>query len=147
MPQSGAASLVTLAALHHKLMVRASSADLVLRLSTITTMGAMATNHISALTATNYPSIPHNQLPENAVEDAVLGSSMFSLSHRTAPGSRGQFWFLQVGIRYLEDQDSKTTMLLGLSSLMDILPSAINGLALHPLDANSFLPALTNNRV
>ncbi len=68
-------------------------------------MGAMASNHISALNATNYPSIPHNQLPENEVEDAVLGLSMFSLSHRTAPCSRGHFWFLQVGILYLEDQD------------------------------------------
>jgi hypothetical protein len=72
---------------------------------------------------------------------------MFSLSHRTTLGSRGHFWFLQVGIRYLEDQDPKTTMLLRLTSLMDILPSAIDGFAFHPLDANSCLPALTNNRV
>ncbi len=38
-------------------------------------------------------------------------------------------------------------MLLGLSFLMDILPEAINGFALHPLDKKSMLPALTNNRV
>jgi hypothetical protein len=38
-------------------------------------------------------------------------------------------------------------MLFGLSSLIVILPSAIDGFALHPLDTNSFLPALTNNRV
>jgi hypothetical protein len=38
-------------------------------------------------------------------------------------------------------------MLLGLSSLMDILPQAIDGLAQHPLDKKSMLPALMNNRV
>ncbi len=37
-------------------------------------------------------------------------------------------------------------MLLGLSSHMDILPEAINGFALHPLDEQSTLPSLTNNR-
>jgi hypothetical protein len=72
---------------------------------------------------------------------------MFSLFHRTAPGSQGHIWFLQVGIKYLKNQDSKTTMLLDLSSLMDILPNAIDGFALHPLDKNSTLPALTSNRV
>jgi hypothetical protein len=39
------------------------------------------------------------------------------------------------------------TMLLDLSSLMDILSSAIDGFALHPLDVNPSLPALINNRV
>ncbi len=57
-----------LATLHHKATVCASYADLVLGLSLITTMGAMATNRVSALTATNYPSVPHNQIPENKVE-------------------------------------------------------------------------------
>jgi hypothetical protein len=128
------------ATLSHEAMVCASLADLVLGLSSNTTMGAMVTNCISPLTGTNYSSVPHNQLPENKVEDAVLGSSIFSLSHKTAPGSRGHFWFLQVGIRYLEDQDSKTTMLLGLSSLMDILPSTIDGFALHPFDVIFYLP-------
>jgi hypothetical protein len=33
-------------------------------------------------------------------------------------------------------------MLLGLSSLMDILPEAINGLELHPLDKKTTLCAL-----
>jgi hypothetical protein len=93
-------------------------------------MGAMIFDHFSTLNTTNYPSVPHNQLPENKVEDVVQGTSMFSFSHRTAPGSRCHFWFLQVSIRYLEDQDSKMTMLWGLSSLMDILPDAIDGFAL-----------------
>jgi hypothetical protein len=125
----------------------ASLVDLVSRLPLITTMEAMASDCISALNVTNYPSVTHNQLPENKVEDTVQGLSMFSLSHRTAPGSRGNFWFLQVGIWYLKDQDSKKTMLLGLSSLMDILPNVIDGFALHSLDKTSSFPALTNNRV
>ncbi len=53
----------------------------------------------------------------------------------------------QAGIKYLEDQDSKTTMLLGLASLMDILPDAINGFAVHPLDESSSLPPLTSNKL
>jgi hypothetical protein len=136
-----------LATLCQEATVHASSVDLVSGIYLITTMGALALDHISALNATNYLSIPHNQLPEKKVEDMVQGTSMFLLSHRTTPGSRGHFWFRQVGIKYLEDQDSKTTMLLGLSSLMDILPNAIDGFDLHPLDKNSTLPALTNNRV
>ncbi len=37
-------------------------------------------------------------------------------------------------------------MLLGLSSLMDILPDAIDGFAFYPLEPDSTLPALTNNK-
>jgi hypothetical protein len=72
---------------------------------------------------------------------------MFSIAHRVVPGSPGHFWFLQVGINYLKDQDVKTTMLLGLSALMDILAGAIIGFELHPLDEKSLLPCLSNNRV
>jgi hypothetical protein len=71
---------------------------------------------------------------------------MYSLSHQISLGSIRHFWYLQIGIIFLEDQDSKTTMILGLSSLMDILPEAINGFMRHPLDELSTLPALTNNR-
>jgi hypothetical protein len=71
---------------------------------------------------------------------------VFSMSHRIAPGSKRLFWFLQVGIKYLKDQDSKTTMLLGLASLTDILPNAIGGFALHPLDMSLSLPPLTSNK-
>jgi hypothetical protein len=70
---------------------------------------------------------------------------MFSMAHRTAPGSRGHSWFFQVRIRYLDNQDSKITLLLGLSLLMDILSGAINGFALHPLDKRSSLHDLTIN--
>jgi hypothetical protein len=71
---------------------------------------------------------------------------MFSMSHRISPRYKGHFKFLQVGIKSLEDQDSKTTMLLGLVSLMDILPDAINGFAMHPLDDSLSLPPLTTNK-
>jgi hypothetical protein len=99
----------------------------------------------SALNSSNYLSTPHNPLPQNEV-DKTQGTSMFSMSHRTAPGSSSHFWFLQVGFKNLEDNDSKTTMLLGLLLLMDILPDAIDGFALHPLEPDSTLPALTNNK-
>jgi hypothetical protein len=72
---------------------------------------------------------------------------MFSLLHRVAPGVQGRiWWFLQVQIKYLDNQDSRTTMLLGLLSIMDIQPGAINGFAMHPLDKSSVLPPLTNKR-
>ena len=102
-------------------------------------------DHPSALNSSNYSSTPHNPLPQNEV-DETQGTSMFSMSHRTAPGSSGHFWFLQVGFKYLEDNDSKITMLLGLSLLMEILPDAIDGFALHPLEPDSTLLALTNNK-
>ncbi len=53
---------------------------------------------------------------------------------------------LQVGIKYLEDQGSKTTMLLGLAVLMDILPNAIDGFAVHHLDNSLSLPPLTSSK-
>jgi hypothetical protein len=68
---------------------------------------------------------------------------MFSSSHRILLGSPGNFWYLQVGFDFLEGQDSKTMMLFGLSALMEILPDAIEGFKLHPLDAVSTLPPLT----
>jgi hypothetical protein len=119
-----------------------STVDCVSDLSSVTTSAHLP----SALNTMNYSSAPHYHLPENEVEE-VQGSSMFSMVHRTAPGSRGHSWFLQVGIKYLDDQDSKTTLLLGLSSLTDILPGATEGFALHPPDERSSLPVLTSNRI
>jgi hypothetical protein len=72
---------------------------------------------------------------------------MFSMSHRVSPGSPGVFWFLQVGITFMDGQDSKMTMLLGLSALIDILSEAVDGFELHPLDKASTLPPLTNSKV
>ncbi len=72
---------------------------------------------------------------------------MFSMSHRTLLGSPGNFWYLQVGFDYLKDQDSKTTMLFGLSALMEILLDSIDGFTLYPLDAASTLTPLINNKL
>jgi hypothetical protein len=47
----------------------------------------------------------------------------------------------------MDGQDSKTTMLLGLSALIDILSKAVDGFELHPLDDASTLPPLTNSKV
>ena len=77
--------------------------------------------------------------------DKAQGETMFSMSHRTLPGSPGQSWFFTAGFTYTEDHTAKQTMLFGLSALMDILPKAINGFTLHPLDKSSTLPLFTDN--
>jgi hypothetical protein len=109
--------------------------------------GATTPDWPSALIPPNYPVPLRNQVPTVYQDNTAHGESTFLLSHRIAPGSKGHFWFLQVGIKYLDDQDARTTMLLGLSSLMNILPDAINGFAMHPLDKASLLPPLTNNKL
>ncbi len=116
-PRSGVFS--DLAIICHENVVQASLIDSVSGLSLVT-LTAMAQDRVSALNPSNYPSTPHNRVPENEVDKTSGGTSMYSLSHRISLGSIGHFWYLQVGINFLEDQDSKTTMLLGLSSLMDI---------------------------
>ncbi len=110
-------------------------------LSGLSSLTSPTPSRPSALNSSNYLSTPHNPLPQNEV-DKTQGTSMFSMSHRTTPGSSGHFWFLQVSFKYLKDNDSKTTMLLGLLSLMDILPDAIDGFALHPLELDSTLRIL-----
>jgi hypothetical protein len=67
---------------------------------------------------------------------------MYSLSHRTIPGCPGVHWFLQVSFEILPEQDSRSTLLLGLVSLVEILSSVIDGFELHPLDPESTLPFL-----
>jgi hypothetical protein len=100
----------------------------------------------SALNPSRFAPVPHNHRPVNEV-DKSPAPNMFSIANRVVPGSPGYLWFLKVGINYLKDQDSKTTMLLGLSALMDILVGAIMGFELHPLDEKSSLPCLSTNRV
>ncbi len=126
---------------------RALSGDLVSGLTEGTWAGAITPNQPSALIPVNYPVSPWRHVPTVDQDKTAHGENMFSLSDRIAPGSKGHFWFLQVGIKYLDDQDARTTMLLGLSSLMNILPDAINGFAMHPLDKASLLPPLTNNKL
>jgi hypothetical protein len=140
-------TLVTdLATLRQDAQSCASSVDLVSGLTEGTWAGATTPNRPSALIPPNYPVPPRNQVPTVDQDNTAHGESMFLLSYRIAPGSKGHFWFLQIGIKYLEDQDARTTMLLGLLLLMDILLDAIDGFAMHPLDKASLLPPLTNNK-
>jgi hypothetical protein len=45
--------------------------------------------------------------------------------------------------KYVDDNDNKTTLLLRLTALMEILPGVIDGFKLHPLSETSTLPVLT----
>ncbi len=60
---------------------------------------------------------------------------------------RDIFWYLLVCIDSIEDKDSRGTMLLGMSSILEIFPLTIAGFELHPLDPNSTLPVLTSNSI
>ncbi len=96
---------------------------------------------------TEYSQLPLGTTRYEICEDNQEEDNYFSMSHRFALGSKGHFWFLQVGLKYEGENDSKMTLLLGLLALMEILPSAIDGFELHPLDEISTHPALINNRV
>ncbi len=102
-------------------------------------------NRPLALSSSTFTPPLHNAIPTNAI-DSIQGTTMVSSSHRILPGSPGKFWYLQVGFDYLEGQDSKTTMLFGLSTLMEILPDTIDSFTLHPLNTASTLPPLTNTK-
>jgi hypothetical protein len=84
--------------------------------------------------------MPHGHLPGNETVDD--DGDMYSLSHRIILGCAGSFWFLQVSFDILPDQDSGSTLLLGLLSLLEILSSVIDGFEMHPLDPKSTLPPL-----
>jgi hypothetical protein len=62
-------------------------------------------------------------------------------------GAKRHFWYLSVGIDHIEDEDSRGTMLLGMSSILKMFPHMISGFELHPLDPASTLPFLTSNDV
>jgi hypothetical protein len=100
----------------------------------------------STLNPTHYATAPHGNVPEYECGENFVGR-MYSLLHKIAPGSKVFFWFLQVGFKYLDDNDSRMTFLLGMSALMEILPGTIDGFELHPLDETSTLPFLTSNWV
>jgi hypothetical protein len=141
-------TLVTdLATLRQDAQSSALSGDLVSGLTEGTWDGATTPDWPSALIPPNYPVPLQRHVPTVDQDNTAHRESMFLLSHMIAPGSKGHFWFLQVGIKYLDNQDARTTMLLGLLSLMDILPNAIVGFAMHPLDEASLLPPLTNNKL
>ncbi len=136
-----------LTTLRQDVLSQVSLVDSVSGLNEVTPAGTPAPDWPLALNSSNYLAPPHNQMTVAEQDNTAHGTNRFSMLHRIAPGSKGHFWFLQVGIKYLDNQDARTTMLLGLSSLMDILPNAINRFAMHPLDKSSLLPPLTNNRV
>ncbi len=98
----------------------------------------------STLNPTHYATAPHGNVPKNGCGDDFV-DRMYSLLHKIAPGSKGYFWFLQVGFKYLDNNDSRTTLLLGMLALMEILPGAIDGFKLHPLDETLTLLFLTSN--
>jgi hypothetical protein len=50
----------------------------------------------STLNPTHYATAPHGNVPKNECGDDFV-DRMYSLLHKIAPGSKGYFWFLQVG--------------------------------------------------
>jgi hypothetical protein len=128
-------------------LIWASLVDSMSRLTKVTPAGTPAPDRLLALNSSNYLVPPHHQMPVVKQDNTAHRKSRFLMLHRIAPGSKGHFWFLQVGIKYLDNQDARTTMLLGLLLLMDILPDAIDGFAMHPLEESSLFPPLTYNRV
>ncbi len=54
----------------------------------------------SVLNTPNYPLVPHGFLPENEIcDDNQEEDNYFPMSHRYTLGSKGHFWFLQVGLK------------------------------------------------
>ena len=110
---------------------------------------SVATSNFSGrsfLNVSKYPSVPNGLLPVNDCSD-VHDPDMFSMDHRIPFGAEGPFWYLTVSIDYVENEDFRGTMLLGMSSILETFPLIIAGFELHPLDTNSSLPFLTSNRV
>jgi hypothetical protein len=106
----------------------------------------ISTSARSSLNASKYSSVPHGYLPVNN-SAVVENRDMFSMDHRILLGAAGHFWFLTLGIDYVEGKDSWGTMLTGMSSIMETFPQMIDGFKLHPLDPASSLPFLTSNQV
>ena len=119
-------------------------------ISSLTQQGSALQDLSSALNRSKYAGTPHNTIPANDADapgTASTEGNMYSMQHRVLPGATGHIWILQVGFAYLAEHDSKSTLLYGLSSIMDILPNAVADFKLHPLDDGSTLPFLTNNKV
>jgi hypothetical protein len=119
-----------------------STADSLSAVSSISTPAKQLSAGKLSSNTTSYPGVPHGHLPGNKMVDIDGDGGMYSLSHRIIPGCAGSFWFLQVSFDILLDQDSRSTLLLGLLSLLEILSSVIDDFEMHPLDPESFLPPL-----
>ncbi len=117
-----------------------STAESLLALSSVSTPAKQLSAGILSLNTTSYPSVPHGHLPGNKTTDN--DGDMYSLSHRIIPGCAGSFWFLQVSFDILPDQDSRSTLLLCLLSLLEFFSSIIDGFEMHPLDPKSTLSPL-----
>jgi hypothetical protein len=53
--------------------------------------------------------------------------------------------YISIGINYVDGMDSRGSMLMGMSAILETFLSIIDGFKLHPLDPNSTLPVLTSN--
>ncbi len=105
-----------LATLRQDALSWASLVDSVSGLTNFIPAGMPAPDRPSPLNSSNYLIPLHNQMLVAEQDNSAHGTSRFLMLHRIAPGSKGHFWFLQVGIKYLDNQDARTTMLLGLLS-------------------------------
>jgi hypothetical protein len=100
----------------------------------------------SALKRMQYLSAPQGILPENEVDNNSV-DRMYLLAHKIVPESPSHFWVLNDGFKYIDNNDNKTTLLLGLTALMEIVSSVINGFKLHLLCKSYILPKLTSPNV
>jgi hypothetical protein len=98
-----------------------------------------------ALNASTYLSVPHGSLPANKDTEVKEDGDMFSMAHRTKPGAAGHFWFLLVGFKFIDGADSRTTMLAGMSALMEIFSGIVTDFWVFPINPKSTLPILTSN--
>jgi hypothetical protein len=86
--------VMDLATLRQDVQSHASSGDLVLGLTECTWAGATTPDRPSALIPPNHPAPLRRHVPTVDQDNTAHGESMFLLSHRIAPGSKGHFWFL-----------------------------------------------------
>jgi hypothetical protein len=114
-------------------------------LSAISSVSNLAHQRL-VLNASKYSLVPHGALPENKeVVDTDNNGDMFSVNHCIVPCRLGHDWYLQLGFKYIKGQDSRATLLMGLSVFMEIMPTFIDGFELLPLSDISTPPALTSN--
>ncbi len=62
--------------------------------------------NLSALRPSNYPTTQHNHVPVNDV-DNTAEPTIFSVAHKVKPGCTGETWFLQVGIDFAPEYDTR----------------------------------------
>ncbi len=70
---------------------------------------------------------------------------MFSMAHRTKPGAAGHFWFLSVIFEFIDGAASCTTMLAGMSALIEIFSGIVTDFRVFSIGPKSTLPILTSN--